>query len=340
MNYFELYPGDYQRDTGHLSLTEHGAFLLLLCAYYGSEKPIPAQNDALFRITKAMNSAEKKAALSVANEFFPVGEDGLRHNARADAELEKAAGRMEANPTDRKASQAERAKRYRDRRSAMFKLLREHGVVLDFNVKAEELEAAVMALASRNSRDGERDITRDERDDVQRDVTASRPQTPDPSNTPERSLGADRSLSSASEPPRALSPTLAAECCLAARRGGLMQTNPSHPALLAAIAEGATPEQFQHTAKEAAEQGKGFAWVIATVRGRNADATRAPQPRQQQPNTTGPRSQAGQAIVALEALKSHGNHEPHATPDGLDLRRDPDGPSATFLPGPRSATRR
>ncbi|AYQ89318.1 DUF1376 domain-containing protein [Burkholderia gladioli] len=26
MNYYERYCGDYQRDTAHLSLTEHGAF--------------------------------------------------------------------------------------------------------------------------------------------------------------------------------------------------------------------------------------------------------------------------------------------------------------------------
>lgn len=57
------------------------------------------------------------------------------------------------------------------------------------------------------------------------------------------------------------------------RKAGLTQTNPSHPSLLAALAEGATDAQFEHTAREAASSGKGFAWVIATVRGRLADVT-------------------------------------------------------------------
>jgi hypothetical protein len=51
-----------------------------------------------------------------------------------------------------------------------------------------------------------------------------------------------------------------------------MQTNPAHPQLLAALEEGAFPEQFEHTAREAVALGKGFPWVIATIRGRNRDA--------------------------------------------------------------------
>lgn len=62
--------------------------------------------------------------------------------------------------------------------------------------------------------------------------------------------------------------------CIACRKAGLIRTNPSHPDLLAAIAEGATIEQFEHTAREAVEAGKHFGWVIATVRGRNRDATK------------------------------------------------------------------
>ena len=42
MNYFEFYVGDYARDTRHCSLAEHGAFLMLLSAYYATEKPLPA----------------------------------------------------------------------------------------------------------------------------------------------------------------------------------------------------------------------------------------------------------------------------------------------------------
>lgn len=259
MNYFELYPGDYLRDTGHLSMAQHGAFLLLMAAYYGSEKPFPRENDAIYRITKAINSAEKRAAISVADEFFPVGADGLRHNARADEEIAKAQERMDTQPTDRKLSQAERAKRYRDRRAAMFQLLRENGIVLDFNAKAEDLEAAVMGLASRKpSHEASH-----ERDDVPRDVTASRPQTPDPSKsiTPEISLADERTLSPG-------------EACAAMRRGGqaLQGMNSSHAVLLEALRLGATAQQFEDTAREGASSGKSFGWVVATVKGRLTDA--------------------------------------------------------------------
>lgn len=96
MNYFELYVGDYARDTMELSLAEHGGFLLLLSSYYATEKPLPADVGALYRIVRAMTAAERKAVDVVADRFFPVGSDGLRHNTRADTEIEKAQKRINA----------------------------------------------------------------------------------------------------------------------------------------------------------------------------------------------------------------------------------------------------
>lgn len=96
MNYFEFYCGDYARDTAHLSLAEHGAFLMLLSAYYSTERPLPADLPALHRIARAMTKPEQQAVNAVAEQFFPVGEDGLRHNERADEEVTKAQGRIDA----------------------------------------------------------------------------------------------------------------------------------------------------------------------------------------------------------------------------------------------------
>lgn len=82
--------GDYAKRTAHLSLAEHGAYRVLLDSYYGTEKPLPADKVALYRICKALESFERKAVDSVAAQFFPVQADGLRHNQRADEELAEA----------------------------------------------------------------------------------------------------------------------------------------------------------------------------------------------------------------------------------------------------------
>lgn len=97
MNYFELYPGDYLRDTAELTLAEHGAFLLLLSAYYATERAIPSDNPTLFRLVRAMTIDEQNAVTRVSELFFPISSvDGLRHNKRADEEIVKARARIDA----------------------------------------------------------------------------------------------------------------------------------------------------------------------------------------------------------------------------------------------------
>lgn len=96
MNYYERYCGDYQRDTAHLSLTEHGAFTMLLDTYYATEKPLGFDSVSLFRICRAMNPEEQAAVVRVADEFFPVCDDGLRHNKRADALIASTRAKLDA----------------------------------------------------------------------------------------------------------------------------------------------------------------------------------------------------------------------------------------------------
>lgn len=95
MNYFELYPGDYLRDTTRLSMVEHGAYLRLLMTYYAEEMPLPSDEAELFIVAGAVSSIEKAAVRKVADRFFPVAEDGCRHNTRADREIAKAQKRIE-----------------------------------------------------------------------------------------------------------------------------------------------------------------------------------------------------------------------------------------------------
>lgn len=95
MNYYRRFVGDYASKTAELSLAEHGAYTILLDVYYSTEKPLPADLDALCRICRAMSKPEQAAVKSIANKYFPIGEDGLRHNSRADSEVGKAQATIE-----------------------------------------------------------------------------------------------------------------------------------------------------------------------------------------------------------------------------------------------------
>jgi uncharacterized protein YdaU (DUF1376 family) len=185
VNYFELYPGDYLRDTTRLSLVEHGAYLRLLMAYYSDEQPLPAEKSELFRVVSAMNSAEKAAVLSVANRFFPVAEDGFRHNARADAEIAKAGNRM-VSKGDRKSNEAQRQQRYRDRRRDMFEALHGVGLRPDFNISMDDLTDLVTKNVTLQSVTS---VT-----ESRRYSTATRPQTPDPNKQQDQDLLGETSL--------------------------------------------------------------------------------------------------------------------------------------------------
>lgn len=95
MNFYKHYIGDFQRDTGHLSLTERGAYLTLMHHYYATEMPLPNNVDALCRIAGAVTKIEQKAVVAVMSFFTPM-ESGLVH-PRIEAELEKAGIRADTN---------------------------------------------------------------------------------------------------------------------------------------------------------------------------------------------------------------------------------------------------
>lgn len=96
MNYYERYCGDYARDTAHLMLAEHGAYTLMLDFYYSTERPLQADHAALYRLCRAIAKPEQATVRKIADEFFPVGPDGLRHNNRADIDIAKAQKRIAA----------------------------------------------------------------------------------------------------------------------------------------------------------------------------------------------------------------------------------------------------
>ncbi len=95
MNFFKFYIGDYQRDTAHLSIAEHGAYALMLQHYYATEKPLPSGR-LLHRMLRAQDKCERDAIDAVASQFWKETPEGLV-NERADAEIRKAKAQAETN---------------------------------------------------------------------------------------------------------------------------------------------------------------------------------------------------------------------------------------------------
>lgn len=83
-----LYWGDYLRDTLHLRAEGHGAYLLLIAAYWTSGGPLPDDDEQLAAITRLEAKAWRKLKPTLA-KFFDV-EDGQWRQGRVDIELERA----------------------------------------------------------------------------------------------------------------------------------------------------------------------------------------------------------------------------------------------------------
>lgn len=106
MNFFKLYIGDYQRDTGALTLAEHGAYMLMLQQFYATEKPLPLGRE-LHRLLRADTKQERDAINRVALLFWRVTTEGLV-NDRAMEELTKAEAQRETNREIAKGREAKR----------------------------------------------------------------------------------------------------------------------------------------------------------------------------------------------------------------------------------------
>lgn len=104
--WFAFYGGDYERDTGDLTLVEHGAYLKLMLHCYNTGEALPEEPAKLQRICRAHSDDELQAISNVISRFFIKRSDGL-HNVRCDSELKKA----------RHISKVRRAARYGKRKT-------------------------------------------------------------------------------------------------------------------------------------------------------------------------------------------------------------------------------
>jgi len=82
-----MYWGDYLRDTQHLSLEEHGAYLLLI-SHYWSHGGLPTDHGILKQILglHGVNGSNRWRSICLA--IAPLFDEGWRHK-RIEAELEK-----------------------------------------------------------------------------------------------------------------------------------------------------------------------------------------------------------------------------------------------------------
>lgn len=92
--------GEYARDTGHLTMLEHGAYNLLLDAYYSTgclprcsnatsnALPMP-DHSRLYRLCSAITKAEQDAVDTVLSYFFHIDGSGEYKHTKCDEIIEK-----------------------------------------------------------------------------------------------------------------------------------------------------------------------------------------------------------------------------------------------------------
>jgi uncharacterized protein YdaU (DUF1376 family)/rubredoxin len=85
--YMKLYIGDYLADTQHLSCLEHGAYLLLIMAYWQHGSPLENNPKLLRRLTRTDPKTFQKVSENVL-KMFQV-RDGFLFHKRIQKELDK-----------------------------------------------------------------------------------------------------------------------------------------------------------------------------------------------------------------------------------------------------------
>jgi len=236
VNFYKHYIGDFQRDTGHLSLTERGAYLSLIHHYYATEKPLPNNIDALCRIAGAVSSIERKA-VKVAIEFFEVVDSGLMHS-RIEAEIQKAG--EQAN-TNRDIALAREAKR-----RALKEAKNNHE---DSTKRADDVQ-----------RNDHENSTNHTPDTIPQLKPNEETHTVEDCNVPERT------------PIGIVCVAIKAQFDL--QNKSLTDLNQSNPTLIALVDAGASEAEFSDAAKKAALIGKGFGYVLGIVKRQREEAAK------------------------------------------------------------------
>jgi uncharacterized protein YdaU (DUF1376 family) len=100
--YIQFFPADYLADTVFLSLSEHGAYHLLILNYWQKGEPLPNDDDKLSRVIRVTLKEWLKVKPAVSS-FFDIDQDVWRHK-RIDADLARVRGHIEQKSRAGKAS--------------------------------------------------------------------------------------------------------------------------------------------------------------------------------------------------------------------------------------------
>ena len=95
-----LFVGDYLSDTMHLTTEQHGAYLLLIMAYWKIQKPLPANDNQLASIAKLTPDAWSMHKALLEEFFDTTSKPGKWIHHRVDREIDKAR-RMSENAQKR-----------------------------------------------------------------------------------------------------------------------------------------------------------------------------------------------------------------------------------------------
>jgi uncharacterized protein YdaU (DUF1376 family) len=94
MHYYPHNIGDYRKDTGHLTLLEHGIYRQLLDSYYLDEVPLSNDLAKLMRSHSVRSADEQQALQNVLTDFFELTEKGYIHK-RCDKIIEQFHGKSD-----------------------------------------------------------------------------------------------------------------------------------------------------------------------------------------------------------------------------------------------------
>jgi uncharacterized protein YdaU (DUF1376 family) len=79
VHYYDHNIADYRKDTGHLSITEHGIYRQMLDSYYLDEKPLCIDHAKLMRSHCVRTADEVQAFENVLSDFFIRTDKGYIH---------------------------------------------------------------------------------------------------------------------------------------------------------------------------------------------------------------------------------------------------------------------